>query len=174
MNEPPAPPPVTLSPRRLQTRFLLILAKIQSPCAAFLFRLVWCSCKGEDFVAETIALAWKWFRRLAEKGKDARPPRLLCREDTRLQHAGRQPAERSAVRDTRPRSRPARRFRCDLPAWLARLGRRNRKIAVEMAQSEKTQALARRFQISPGRVSQLRREFHEDWLRFCDELPSRN
>ena len=71
MKEPAAQPRVALSPRRLQARFLSILAKIQTHARIF-FRHVRCRCKRDDFIAETIALAWKWFRRLAEKGKDAR------------------------------------------------------------------------------------------------------
>ena len=70
MKEPAAPPRVTLSPRRLQARFLSILAKIQTHARIF-FRHVRCRCKREDFIAETIALAWKWFKLMAEKGKDA-------------------------------------------------------------------------------------------------------
>jgi hypothetical protein len=39
--------------------------------ARIFFRHVVCPNKREDFVAETLALAWKWFLRLEEKGKDA-------------------------------------------------------------------------------------------------------
>jgi len=57
-------------------------------------------------------------------------------------------------------------FRLDFPSWLATHHQRNRDLAVEMAQGERTGALARRFGLSPARVSQLRRELHADWLRF--------
>jgi len=60
-------------------------------------------------------------------------------------------------------------FRCDFPDWLSSHSRRNRNIVVEMAKGEKTQDLARRFKISPARVSQLRRELHEDWMQFTDD-----
>lgn len=62
-------------------------------------------------------------------------------------------------------------FRCDFPDWLGTNTERNRKIVVEMAQGERTKALARRFKISPARISQLRRELHDDWERFTDDLP---
>jgi hypothetical protein len=57
-------------------------------------------------------------------------------------------------------------FRLDFPAWLRRLGDRNRRIAEDMAMGHGTQALAARYGVSPARVSQLRREFHDDWERF--------
>jgi hypothetical protein len=58
-------------------------------------------------------------------------------------------------------------FRLDFPAWLGRLGARNRRIAEDMALGHRTQYLSRAYGVSPGRVSQLRREFHDDWERFC-------
>jgi len=60
-------------------------------------------------------------------------------------------------------------FRCDFPDWLSSHSRRDRAIAVEMAKGERTQALARRFKLSPARVSQLRRELHDDWRQFTDD-----
>lgn len=60
-------------------------------------------------------------------------------------------------------------FRCDFPDWLTTHSQRNRRIAVEMAQGERTQTLAHRFKISPARVSQLRRCFHDDWQRFTED-----
>ncbi|MBL8798549.1 MAG: hypothetical protein JNM56_31930 [Planctomycetia bacterium] len=57
-------------------------------------------------------------------------------------------------------------FRCDFPEWLTLHSRRDRNIAVEMAKGERTQALARRFKISPARCSQLRRSFHDSWESF--------
>jgi hypothetical protein len=58
-------------------------------------------------------------------------------------------------------------FRLDWPAWLRTRTDRDRRIIGAMALSERTQALARMFGLSPGRVSQLRREFHADWEQFC-------
>jgi hypothetical protein len=60
-------------------------------------------------------------------------------------------------------------FRIDFPTWLAALGGRNRRIAEDMALGERTQDLAARHGTSPGRISQLRREFHQDWQRFTGE-----
>ena len=43
---------------------------------------------------------------------------------------------------------------------------RNRRIAVDMSLGEKTKELAVRHCTSQGRISQLRREFRDDWRRF--------
>ena len=50
--------------------------------------------------------------------------------------------------------------RLDLTAWLRTLTKRNRQIAKALSMGETTGAVARRFDLSPGRVSQLR-----VWLR---------
>ena len=60
-------------------------------------------------------------------------------------------------------------FRVDFPAWLKTLPRRDRKIAEALADGHRTTDVARRFQISLGRVSQLRREFERSWLAFHGE-----
>jgi hypothetical protein len=61
-------------------------------------------------------------------------------------------------------------FRCDFPAWLNTLSRRNRRIAQALAIGHSTSEIARRFKLSAGRVSQLRRELHRSWTRFLDEV----
>jgi hypothetical protein len=60
-------------------------------------------------------------------------------------------------------------FRIDFPSWLAELGDRNRRLAEELALGEKTFVLADKYGLTAGRVSQLRRELHEDWCRFHGE-----
>jgi hypothetical protein len=60
-------------------------------------------------------------------------------------------------------------FRMDFPAWLDLLGDRNRRIAEDMMVGERTLDLAAHHGISPARVSQLRREFRQDWRLFCGE-----
>jgi hypothetical protein len=57
-------------------------------------------------------------------------------------------------------------FRIDFPAWLATLTGRERRLIRLMARNERTLDLSRQFELSPARISQLRREFHDDWLRF--------
>ena len=57
-------------------------------------------------------------------------------------------------------------FRHDFPRWLERLSDRDRRLAEAMAADETTTAVAARFGVSPGRVSQLRRNFKDDWEAF--------
>jgi DNA-directed RNA polymerase specialized sigma24 family protein len=57
-------------------------------------------------------------------------------------------------------------FRLDFPRWRASLRRRDRKVLDALARGERTEDAARRFRISPGRVSQLRREFEQGWEEF--------
>ena len=65
-------------------------------------------------------------------------------------------------------------FRIDFPVWLAQLSTRNRQIAMALAQGDTARDVSQRFAVSPGRVSQLRREFHESWRQFHDESSSPN
>ena len=60
-------------------------------------------------------------------------------------------------------------FRCDFPAWLGTLSRRNRRIAQFLAVGNRTQDVAKRFTLSAGRVSQLRRELATSWKEFVGE-----
>ena len=61
------------------------------------------------------------------------------------------------------------RTRIDFDAWLHRLPRRNRRIAQFLALGNRTHEAARRFRVSEGRVSQLRRELKEAWDEFTRE-----
>jgi WD40 repeat protein len=60
-------------------------------------------------------------------------------------------------------------FRIDFPAWLDTLTARERRIAREMSNNERTLDLGRRFDLSPARIRQLRRELHDGWSRFRGE-----
>ena len=62
-------------------------------------------------------------------------------------------------------------FRIDFPAWLAIHPRRDRRIAETLAAGHSTNETARRFHVSPGRVSQKRRELQVSWQRFHGEQP---
>lgn len=57
-------------------------------------------------------------------------------------------------------------FRIDFPAWLASLGERKSRIAEDMACGEATMELSGRHGVSPARISQMRREFQENWTSF--------
>ena len=99
----------------------------------------------------------------AQAGKDIRPGRLdhFDHEDDSWKeislegrHAG--PAETAAVR-------------IDFSEWLRRLPPRQSWIAEVLATGESTAVAARQFRISPGRISQIRRELKECWDEFQGE-----
>lgn len=58
--------------------------------------------------------------------------------------------------------------RIDVTDWLASLTDRQREIASVLATGETTKAAAERFQLTPGRISQIRRELAASWRRFHD------
>jgi hypothetical protein len=57
-------------------------------------------------------------------------------------------------------------FRVDFSAWLQTRTKRDRRIIDRLLLGERTGAVAQAFGLSAGRVTQLRRQFHADWLRF--------
>ena len=63
-------------------------------------------------------------------------------------------------------------FRCDFADWLASLSRRDRRITESLAIGNRTSDAARKFNVSEGRVSQLRRELAENWRRFVGDEPT--
>lgn len=65
-------------------------------------------------------------------------------------------------------------FRCDFPAWLVSRTDRDRQLIGEMAAGERTRNLSRKFCLRPSRISQMRREFCEDWARFCGDKPMKS
>ena len=60
--------------------------------------------------------------------------------------------------------------RLDFAEWRERLPARSRRIADLLARGEQASAVARRFQISRARVTQLRQELAASWRAFQGEL----
>jgi hypothetical protein len=60
-------------------------------------------------------------------------------------------------------------FRIDFPCWRASLSDRDQRVTEDLMLGERTLDVARKHRLSPGRVSQLRRELLEDWRLFCGE-----
>ncbi|MCC7085563.1 MAG: hypothetical protein IT427_11210 [Pirellulales bacterium] len=56
--------------------------------------------------------------------------------------------------------------RIDLAAWLRMLPTAKRQVAAALATGEPTSAVARRFGVTPGRISQLRRWLRSSWEQF--------
>jgi hypothetical protein len=60
--------------------------------------------------------------------------------------------------------------RIDVTAWFRSLSRTKRRIARLLARGEGTGAVAKKFGLSPGRISQLRAELQESWLAMQGEV----
>lgn len=62
------------------------------------------------------------------------------------------------------------RTKLDFAAWLQSLPPRLRRIARTLAAGETTTATARKFCVTTGRISQIRKELLQHWQRFQGEL----
>jgi hypothetical protein len=93
-------------------------------------------------------------KRLDHRDKETGEWREILIEDRR---AG--PAETAAAR-------------IDFSEWLGILPARQRRIAKLLATGESTGAVAKRFKVSSGRISQLRRELKTSWETFQGEAPA--
>ncbi len=60
-------------------------------------------------------------------------------------------------------------FRLDFPAWLGTVTERDRHLVEDLALGHRTLDLAGKYGLSPARISQKRREFHDGWASFCDD-----
>lgn len=204
----------------LHQRFLDLLPRIETHGQIF-FRNVRCAVRKADCIAEMVALAWKWFRRLAEQGKDAakfvftlaslaaravKSGRRLCgqerakdvmshrahylhqfgvkrlpastqrsQEQLYAQPHGQEmmDAYEERFRDNAQTPVPDQvAFRLDWPRFLASLGDRDRRLAEYLSLGHGAGDAARRFHLTPGRVTQLRQRWHQQWQSFQGELES--
>jgi hypothetical protein len=198
----------------LHTRFLKMLPRIELHGRIF-FRNLRCQQEKTDAIAEMVALAWKWYVRLAQRGKDAADFVVaFCRFLGVAVKSGRKITGLEKAKDVMNPINQQRRgfkverlpastlvsyeelystphgqerqdafeerlrhntispvpeqvaFRIDWPAWMRTRTERDRRIINDLMNGERTFDVSRRYGISPGRVSQLRQEYHEDWLRF--------
>lgn len=63
--------------------------------------------------------------------------------------------------------------RIDFCEWMNRMKNRRRQIAETLAAGYRTEEVAEMFNLSAGRISQLRREFEASWNEFQREAPRR-
>jgi hypothetical protein len=66
-------------------------------------------------------------------------------------------------------------FRLDFPAWRLSRCDRDRRVIDDLMVGERTMDVADKHGLTAARISQLRRDFYQDWARFCDledEQPS--
>ncbi len=102
----------------------------------------------------------------ARRRKDFHVERLdrYCEEDGQWLEA--------VVEDKRCSPADVAACRIDFADWLAGLSSRQRRIATVLASGESTAQTAKRFRVSRGRISQLRKEFHVSWCEFQGESPA--
>ena len=60
-------------------------------------------------------------------------------------------------------------FRCDFAAWRQTRTVRDRSIMDALMVGGRSIDLARKYGVTPTRISQMRREFKADWTRFCGD-----
>ena len=61
--------------------------------------------------------------------------------------------------------------RLDMDSWLKTLPVRHRRIAQYLSLGSRTSEAARKFRVSNGRISQLRKELAKSWQRFAGDEP---
>ena len=200
MSAQPVNNPASQKPDTPHAIFLSFLHRIQLHARVH-FRDVRCPQQRDDAVAEVVAIAWKWFLRLTERGKDVRAfvstlavlaalavrsgrrvcgqekakdvlsPRAQQRRGFVVRTLPGNALEEALCDNTRTPPDEQAAFRCDFPVWLASLSNRDCRVVGCLAQGDRTLDVANKFGLSPGRVSQLRRQFHQDWQAFCGDAP---
>ncbi len=195
------------SPNPLHVVFLAILPRIERHGDVY-FRHVRNASLKEEFIAEMVALAWKWCVRLAEQGKDVtRFPSAIATFAARAVRSGRRLCGQEKAKDVLSPLAQRRHgfatsplphystlsgnpledaladntvspvpeqvaFRIDFPDWLQTYDERRRRVIEDLMLGQRTLDVADKYQLSPGRVSQLGRLFHDGWRRFQDGEPT--
>ena len=80
------------------------------------------------------------------------------------------PLEEALIDNTRSEVPEQVAFRIDFPAWRLTHWERDRRLIDTLMLGERTKEVSRLFGLSQGRISQKRRQFMEDWRRFCGDL----
>lgn len=202
--------------RRLHKQFLNLLPRIELHAQIY-FRHLKCTAQRSECVAETVALCWKWFLHLVQKGKDVgrfvtvlasyaaravRCGRRLCGQErskdvmskrAQLAHCFQvenlsssprtshedlygkpngqkiQDAFEERFRDNTITPPPdAAAFRIDFPRFIGCLAPRDQKMAMFLSLGHTARTAARKFGVSPGRVTQLRQEWRRLWENLTE------
>jgi hypothetical protein len=198
----------------LHDKFLALLPKIELHGRIYFRHLK--PHKKEEVLQEMRSLAWLWYVRLANRGKDAvefitpfnkylarainNGSRVMGREKakdvmnqrTQKRHGFQveslsspdnasfstrysavhgqkdQDAFEDRLHDNTVTPVPDQAaFRIDWRTWMKTRTERDRRIIEDLMAGHRTLDVSRKYGMSPGRVSQLRGEFHDDWERFC-------
>ena len=178
----------------LHARFMALLPHIER-YGRFYFCHIRCPQGKEEALQEMRALTWLWFLRLVSQGKDpADLSGALAAFAARRGHAGRRLCGQEKPRDvlspraqrlngigldrlynealqdntrTPPPDQVA--SRCDFLAWRGTRTDRDRLIMDDLMLGDRTLEVARKHAVSPARISQLRREFYRDRMRFGND-----
>jgi len=174
----------------IQHAFVTILPRIVLH-ARISFRHVACNDTRENAVAETVALTWKWFVGLVTKA--VKSGRRLCGQEKAKDILSPLAQSRSgftvspfpefstldgnsfdeALQDNTQTPVPDQvSFRVDFPAWLSTRTERDRLIISSLMLGERTLDVSQKYRVSQPRISQLRREYLEDWCAFCEPAES--
>jgi hypothetical protein len=147
----------------------------------------------EEAVQNSIALAWKSFASLVEQGRGEEPGiiKSALRFSIKRTKAGRTMPNNDDARKPTDVYRNVQRgqvrfehgdlnhfvddqtpvpdqvsFRLDVPAFLDSLGERKRRMAEALMEGERTDEVARQFDVTPAAVSQFRNRFRELFENF--------
>jgi hypothetical protein len=204
------------TPAQLHDQFLRLVPRIERH-ARFIFRQIPCAVRREDAIQECRALAWKWFVRLHERGKnidefaahfvalvskavksgrrltgmvklkDVMSERCQAKrgftveslqstqnsiEQRRARPSGQklQDAFEEHLTDNATTPVPEQvAFRLDWPSFFSTLTQRDRRLAEFLALGNIGKHAAAKFNLSPGRVTQLRQRWCQEWRCFEED-----
>jgi hypothetical protein len=130
-------------------------------------------------IASFAAKAVKSGRRLCgqEKAKDVLSPRAQQRRGFSVgklpdfSSLSSNPLMEALIDNTQTPPDEQAAFRIDFPVWLATFSERQRRIIEDLMAGERTLDVSQKYGISSARISQLRREFQQDWQIFCGDAP---
>ena len=156
------------------------IAEITANCVVAYARLV--ERKKESIAYPTIlsmyaVRQYRDGRRVGKKANinDVYDMRAQQRGNFSIQHIGLPGEQRygwreQLVADSRTTPADLAAFRIDFPDWLRTLSSRDRRIVEDLAVGERTGDVARKFGVSPSRISQMRKQLQEGWERFVGDV----
>jgi hypothetical protein len=189
-----------------QDAFTAVVMPAVERHAEIYFRHIKCRHRKADLVAEAVGMAWTWFCRMAERGKDGTQfPTAIASFAAKAANSGRRvvgeekakdvlspiaqwrlgfavlrlpdfstlsasPLEEALHDNTLTPVDEQAAFRLDFAAWLATYDCRRRDMLVDMGLGLRAHEIADKYRVSGSRISQMRREAADNWLRFHGEL----
>jgi hypothetical protein len=138
---------------------------------------------AREKVADTVSVAWELVARYGDRAYSQRLAKLAVKrvlsgrqfpsslKSLDVPRGERQRADFDVNEVGSVRGNPARLacFRIDFESWFATLSEFKRELAKVLASGESTANTAVRFQLTAGRISQLRRELEDSYREFLSE-----